>query len=597
MDLQKYAVNQYLIDSLLAWVREGQIAIPEIQRPFVWSATKVRDLMDSLYQGYPIGYIITWKNPDVRLKDGSLANGKMILIDGQQRITALQAAMVGQQVLNKDYKKIHIRIAFNPKTETFEVQNPAISKSKEWIPDIAPVLQEEIGLLKLVKQYGSDNPDMSEEDLETVFQKLKNITKRQIGVIQLEANLDIETVTEIFIRINSKGVVLSQADFVMSKIAANETHGGNTLRKAIDYFCHLAVEPSFHAQICDNDSEFAATDFFQKMEWLKDENDDLYDPTYADMLRVAFYSQFSRARLNELVALLSGRNFETREYEIEIEEESYAKLKEGVIQFARETNFQRFLMIIRSTGFIVSRQIRAQAPINFCYAMFLKLRQLEVPSADIEHLVRRWFVLSVLSGRYSASPETVAESDIKRVDKNFGQYLSDIEEAELSEAFWNVGLVQSLTTSSTNSLVFNAFLASQVKLKHRGFLSHSITVENILTHQGDVHHIYPKDYLKKQGLSRTMYNQVANLVYMQTETNIAISNSPPPEYFSRAVRQCESKKPDLGAIIDRDDLERNLSENAIPVEVLNGTLMDYNEFLERRRKLIAQKMRLYYESL
>ena len=103
MDIQKYSVNQHLIETLLAWVKSGEIAIPEIQRPFVWNASKVRDLMDSLYQGYPIGYIITWLNPNVRLKDGTTSTGKKVLIDGQQRVTALTAAILGQYVVNKDY--------------------------------------------------------------------------------------------------------------------------------------------------------------------------------------------------------------------------------------------------------------------------------------------------------------------------------------------------------------------------------------------------------------------------------------------------------------------------------------------------------------
>jgi len=217
---------------------------------------------DSLYQGYPIGYIIVWKNPDVRLKDGSLSAGKKVLIDGQQRITALSAALVGQQVINKEYKQVRIRIAFNPKEERFEVTNPAILKDKGWIADIAPVMQGEIGLLKLIRQYGKANPEVDEDYLEKVFTRLTGITKKQVGLIELAAELDIETVTEIFIRINREGVTLSQADFAMSKIAANETYGGNVLRKAIDYFCHLAVAPEFYAFIEGNDQEFARTDIF-----------------------------------------------------------------------------------------------------------------------------------------------------------------------------------------------------------------------------------------------------------------------------------------------------------------------------------------------
>lgn len=138
MSSQKYSVNQHLIETLLSWVKSGEIAIPEIQRPFVWDATKVRDLMDSLYQGFPVGYIIAWRNPTVKLKDGSLAEGKKVLIDGQQRVTALTAAIVGQQVINQDYQQVRIRIAFHPIEERFEVCNPAIEKDKAWFADIAP---------------------------------------------------------------------------------------------------------------------------------------------------------------------------------------------------------------------------------------------------------------------------------------------------------------------------------------------------------------------------------------------------------------------------------------------------------------------------
>ena len=114
MSTQKYAVNQYLLDSILNWVKSGEIAIPEIQRPFVWDATKVRDFMDSLYQGYPVGYIIAWRNPNVKLKDGTLSEGKKVLIDGQQRVTALRAAILSEPVVNQDYKQVKIRIAFHP---------------------------------------------------------------------------------------------------------------------------------------------------------------------------------------------------------------------------------------------------------------------------------------------------------------------------------------------------------------------------------------------------------------------------------------------------------------------------------------------------
>jgi len=271
--MQKYSVNQQLIETVLAWVKAGEIAIPEIQRPFVWDSSKVRDLMDSLYQGYPVGYLIAWKNPDVRLKDRSKSEGKKIMIDGQQRITALMAAILGQYVINSTYERVKIKIAFHPVEEKFEVQNPAIMKDKIWLPDISEVINGSV--LKIVREYLKVNPEADEEHIERAITNLVNIPKKQIGLIELASDLDIDTVTEIFIRINSKGVVLSQADFAMSKIASNTSYGGNELRKTIDYFCHLSVAPEFYKHIVDNDVEFAQTNAFRQMEWLKTENDDM----------------------------------------------------------------------------------------------------------------------------------------------------------------------------------------------------------------------------------------------------------------------------------------------------------------------------------
>ncbi|MDR2081152.1 MAG: DUF262 domain-containing protein, partial [Campylobacteraceae bacterium] len=196
--MQKYSVNQHLIETVLAWVKGDEIAIPEIQRPFVWDSSKVRDLMDSLYQGYPVGYLIAWKNPNVRLKDGSISEGKKILIDGQQRITALSAAILGQYVINGIYERIKIKIAFHPIDEKFEVQNSAILKNKTWLPDISEVVNGSV--LKIVREYLKLNPDMDEEKIEKSITNLVNIPKKQIGLIELSSDLDIETVTEIFIR-------------------------------------------------------------------------------------------------------------------------------------------------------------------------------------------------------------------------------------------------------------------------------------------------------------------------------------------------------------------------------------------------------------
>lgn len=424
------------------------------------------------------------------------------------------------------------------------------------------------------------------------------MVNNHIGLIEFNSNLDIETVTEIFIRINSAGAVLSQADFAMSKIAANDIYGGNTLRKCIDYFCHLAVVPDFYLQLVDVDEEFIKTEYFSKMAWLKNENDDLYDPSYTDMLRVAFSSEFKRGRLQDLVALLSGRNFETRQYEESIALASFERLKTGIHNFMNETNFKRFVMILRSAGFVESSMIRSQNAINVAYMVYLHLRSKNTDAAKIETFVRKWFVLSILTGRYSASPESQIDFDIKQIDGlGFEEHLDRVESAELSDAFWDFGLPQQFNTSVASSPYFNTFLAAQVKMNNKGFLSRDITVQDLITHRGDVHHIFPKDYLKKHGLQRGRYNQIANYVIMQSEINITVGNKPPADYFLEIWEQCNGGGLKYGGIKNRDELIENFRMNCIPDEMETKTIEHYDTFLEERRKLMAYKIKEYYKNL
>ena len=596
MSIQKYSVNQHPIQTLLTWIKSGEIAIPEIQRPFVWNAAKVRDLIDSLYQGYPVGYLIAWRNPTVKLKDGTSSQGKRVLIDGQQRVTALMAAILGLRVINKDYKRVKITIAFHPQDRRFEVSNPAIGKDKAWVPDISDIFSPEFKVLKCVGEYCELNENTDQDEIYSSFELLRGIVNNHLGLIELNSDLDIETVTEIFIRINSQGAVLNQADFAMSKIAANEVYGGNRLRKCIDYFCHLAVAPDFYCTLADLDSDFAATEYFQKMSWLKSENDDLYDPSYTDMLRVAFISEFKRGRLEDLVALLSGRNFETRTYEEEIAKESFRKLDAGILNFMNETNFKRFIMILRSAGFIDPSLIRSQNAINFSYVIYLVLKERGVAANKIESFVRKWFVMSILTGRYSAgAPESAFNTDIRRIDElGIEGYQVEVEAAELSDAFWNVGLPQQMDTSVASSPYFKVFLAAQVYNNDKGFLSKDITVRDLIMHRGDVHHIFPREYLKQHNLQRGRYNQIANYVMMQSEINIKIGKKPPSNYFTELQDQIHSGKPFYGGILEANALKENFENHCIPSGMETKDIQDYDDFLQERRKLMAHKIRDYY---
>lgn len=598
MSTQRYSVTPHPIETLLTWIKSGEIAIPEIQRPFVWEATKVRNLLDSLYRGYPVGYLIAWRNPTVKLKDGTPSAGKRILIDGQQRVTALMAALLGREVLTKDYETVRIRIAFHPQEERFEVANPAIRKDVAWIEDLAEVFAPSTSIFQLVGNYCAMNAGVSQDAVFASIEKLRKIINNHVGIIELADDLDIETVTEIFIRVNSAGTELSQADFAMSKIAVNETYGGNLLRKAIDYFCHLAVAPEFLSRIEKGDKAFASSEFLPQMRWLKDVNDDLYDPTYTDMLRVAFTSEFGRGKLQDLVALLSGRNFETKQFEEAIAEDSFGRLKKGVLAFINRTHFDRITMILRSAGFVTSELIGGRNAVNFAYILYLRGRTEHMLPADLERLVRRWYAMSILRGRYTGSPETAFDFDIRQVTaRGLANYAESVIESELPESFWTGMLPQLMDTSSGQSPYFLAYKAAQVKLGDKGFLSRDITVHDLLMNRSDVHHVYPRNHLKKQGLARGRYNQIANFVLAQSEINIAIGDKAPEQYFRELAEQCAGGKKKYGGITDVADLRANLRMNCLPESLLDGQIPVYDDFLEERRKLMALKIKTWFEML
>lgn len=602
LKVAKYSVQQHPIDTLLSWIKSGEIAIPEIQRPFVWSSSKVRDLMDSLYKGYPVGYIITWRNPDIRLKDGTLSAGKKVLIDGQQRITALTAAVVGQAVLDKDYKETNIRIAYNPTAKNdetlFEVCNTAIERNPIWVNNIAPILNGDISISQARRAYMALNPDADEDFIEDKLEQLKAIKNRQIGIIELDSSLDIDTVTEIFIRINQKGVVLSNADFVMSKIASDEHFGGNRLRKMIDYFCHLLKESSFNKTIQQNDKVFATSDDYKKISWIANIKDDLYQPNYIDVLRVAYTCQFNRGKFSDLVALLSGRDFENRRNVQSIAEESYKKLRQGLEDFFNQTNYQRFITIIQSAGFINKKLISSQTSLNFAYALYLQLRGSKMPEPQIQNLVKRWYVISLLTGRYSGSSETAIERDSKQIlEKGIDGYLAQIEQADLDEGFWDYRLVNELDSSSTVNNAYLCYLASQCKSNELSFLSDSLTVRSLIEQRGDVHHVFPKDYLAKNGFKKSEYNQVANYVYTEQSVNIKLGNASPRTYMDIIYQDINLKKHEITALKDLNSLNKNLITHCIPNNINSFESDQYSEFLEQRRKLMAQKIKEFYKGL
>lgn len=600
----RFSITTYSVQSILGLIDHGDIAIPEIQRPFVWDSTKVRDLMDSLYHGYPTGYLITWKNPDVKIKGGGTAEGKTVLIDGQQRVTAMMAALAGLPVLNDDYESKRIKIAFNPLYDgddtPFAVLTPFIDKDPAWISDISVLFAPDFSSFKFITDYIAANEGCNPDAVSSRIDDLKAIAARQLGCIAVDADCTIDEVTEIFIRINSKGAVLSQADFAMSKIAADEEHGGNMLRKAIDYYCHLAVKPEFWETVRAHDREFMASEYADKVEWLRNDRDDIYDPDYNDVLRVAFMHMFSRGKLADLVALLSGRDFEARDYKSEIADRSFQKLQDGVVRFMSKSNFQDFTAALRSAGFVSSSIISSKGAVNFAYNLYLTLREdPSIPATDVKRWVQRWYVMSVLTGRYSGSSESIMDRDIRRIsEQGFIPFYEEIVASRLSDTFWEVELPQNLVTTSVRSGAWMVYVASQARAADNTLFTNGFKVADIIGNVGDIHHIFPKGYLRDEiNAPQRLYNQVANYTFLEKRINIAIGKKSPKEYFTIAKDAIVSGSDYFGDIADLETLQTNLEANCIPEGIFEMEAADYENFLVQRRQLMAKKIERYFKSL
>lgn len=597
--MEKYSIYQQKISILLAAIEAGEIAIPRIQRPFVWSKTQVRNLIDSLYHGYPVGYTITWRNPNVQLKDGDTSQGKQILIDGQQRMTALRAAIVGEVVKNNRYKDERISISFNPITEEFKVKDKSTERGAEWIADISEVMRPDFKQLSFMGQYLAKNPEADKDAVYNNLMQLIQIKNREVGNIMLSSDLPIETVNEIFVRINSSGVSLSNADFAMSRIAVYEREAddefGIGLCKFIDYFCDFSINAERVDDVEKHDSQFTNTDYFRHISWLRNDTNSIYDPDYSDILRVVSLTEFNRGKLSDFVALLAGRNFATRENLKEIADESFMKLERGVYKFTRKHNLERFVQdILQAAGFEHASMLGSKNVINYIYAMYLRAHDIGEELHVINKWLKRLLILSLLTGRHSGSFETQFEHDIKLIEAkgDIESFVSTLEMQTMTDVYWQSTLPGEFNKTGRSNPFWNIFTAAQNTLGYASFLSHANKTKGMRT--AEAHHIFPKAYLLKHGIDRSMYDKVANFAYLHKNINIAVSDIEPALYMSK-IREFSGE---YGSDITSDEmLQRNLAENAIPQSLLSATHHDFEKFMTERRVLMAGIVKQYYESL
>lgn len=241
-----YRDTGYTLNHLMLDIGAGRIALPDMQRPFVWSTAKARDLLDSMYRGYPIGTIMLWET-GAEARTRAIGGGeaasppRLLVVDGQQRLTSLFAIMTGQSVLTKSFQQRHLRIAFRPFDESFEVTDAAIERDPEFISDITQLWTEGYRptarrFLQTLRESRPENPlSVDEEDqLEERIDRVHELKDFRFQVIELDKSADEEQVAEIFVRINSEGVQLNQADFILTLMSVHWERAGESSRASAE---------------------------------------------------------------------------------------------------------------------------------------------------------------------------------------------------------------------------------------------------------------------------------------------------------------------------------------------------------------------------
>lgn len=571
----------YSLDALVRLIELGTIGLPNIQRPFVWNNAKVRDLFDSMYRGYPVGYLLLWRNglPDDRPigTDAKQTPPQLVIVDGQQRLTSLYAVVRGIPVVRKNYDTEQIFIAFNPLEEQFEVADAAIRRDRAFIPDISRIWSGETDIFEVFDEYLKElrsSRDVADEEVGRIKKALSNLqslTTYPFTALELAPDISEEDVADVFVRINSKGTPLNQADFILTLMSVFWDDG----RAELEHFCREARKPT----------KGSVSPFNHFIE-----------PDPAQLLRVSVGVAFKRARLKYVYSILRGKDLETERFSDERRIEQFEKLKDAQSRVLNIQYWHDFLSCIRLAGFRSSRMISSQNNLLFAYMLYL-IGRTEIGTEEfiLRKIIAQWFFMSAVTGRYTGSPESAMESDLARLrdaenPEIFVTRLQQICEISLTNDYWTTTLPNDLATSSPRSPSLFAYHAALVLLDAPALFSNA-RIKDLLdpaTHASrsavERHHLYPKGYLATQKITDTReINQIANYAHVEWADNTWISDQAPAEYL-----------PELKERFTPPELVDMYRYHALPE---GWEEMEYHEFLERRRELMARIIRDGYRSL
>lgn len=577
----------YSLSSLLSALQLGDIALPDIQRPFVWSNTKVRDLLDSMYRGFPVGFFLFWANAhddrarQIGTDNKSYHHAARLIIDGQQRLTSLYAVFCNQKVLDKNYVQRQIEIAFRPRDARFDVCDAAIIRDPEYIPNISVLWEEGKTAFTIINQFLAnlkeriDLTSNQEREIAQNIEQLINLKSYPFTALEIASDVDEEQVSDIFVRINSEGVKLNQADFILTLLSVFWSEG----RVKLENFCRQSRETPKGNRTASPFNHFI-------------------NPDPDQLLRVSIAYGFGRGRLKSVYQILRGKDPETGLFDTERRDKQFDTLKEAQSHVLNLTNWHQFLTSLVGAGFRGSQLISSEITLLYSYVFYLMGRvRYQVPEHILQRLIGRWFFATSLTGYYTNSSETTLDSDLARfrtikTADAFVAQLNNLLEAVITNDFWEITLPNRLETSSARNPNLFAFIAAQNRLGAKVLFS-SKTVRDLIDPALQTvkkplerHHLFPKKHLEREGIDdQRSINQIANYALLEWPDNIEISDSAPRDYVSYVLKDRN---------ISDTDWKDACAEHALPE---GWQSMNYDHFLSERRKLMAAMIRKAFETL
>ncbi len=565
--------SSYNLTGLLERIERGEIGLPDIQRPFVWSNAQVRDLFDSMYKGFPVGYLLFWSTgADVTSRqigvDAKQTVPDLLVVDGQQRLTSLFAVMCGQAVLRKDYSEARIRVAFRPDDAKFEVTDAAVENDPEFIPDISVVFEGSFHsftrqYLRRIEEYrGGKLGDEEENRLVDAIDRLKDLQNYPFQAIELDRSISEEDVADVFVRINSKGKQLNKSDFILTLMSVFREKE----RRELEAFARAAKVPTTGPSSPFNH---------------------FIEPSPDQLLRTSVGLAFRRARLQYVYSILRGKDLETGEFSGERREQQFGLLEEAQAATLDLGNWHEFLKCLQRAGFRSSRMISSETALMYCYTIWLiGRRDYGVALQPLREVISRWWFMAHTTGRYTGSSETQLEADLNRLRdiptgdaKGFCDLLDRLIGDTFTNDYWAITLPNRLDTAAAKSPPLAAYWAALNLLDAEMLFSElkvSAMLDPVVTPIKDMerHHLFPRAHLARGGITeRSRVNAIANMAFVDWSDNIAISDRDPAEYWSEATARTNAER-----------IERQRFWHALPV---GWEQLDYDEFCEKRRKLIA----------